>query len=141
MQAIAVTIAKKYGIDAPLVLSVCHHESNWDPWAVRFEPAFFDRYISSMKLLSDTEKTERAFSFGLMQVLGQVAREFGFTGKYLTELCEPAVGIEYGCRKLAKCLKAHNGAVTDALLSYNGGAYKEYPEKVLQHYDHYKGVL
>jgi soluble lytic murein transglycosylase-like protein len=76
-----------------------------------------------------------------MQVIGQVAREFGFTGKYLSELCDPAVGIEYGCRKLAKCFEKAKGAVdvvSHALLAYNGGGDHEYPTRVLKRLPKYK---
>lgn len=139
MQQLAVTIAAKHEIDPALVMAVCHHESgNWKPYAIRFEPGFYDHYISSMTLLTTTEKSLRAHSFGLMQIMGQTAREFGFYGDYLTELCDPAVGIEFGCRKLAKCLKNHNGVIHDALLQYNGGSNLAYPGLVMQHYDKYK---
>jgi len=138
MQQLTVTIADAFSIDPALVCAVCHHESNWDPWAVRYEPAFYSRYISSMKLLTESEKQMRACSFGLMQVLGQVARELGFSGMYLTELCDPPKGIYTGCQKLARCLKDKNGNCTDALLAYNGGTNLAYPGLVLQFVDIYK---
>ena len=78
-----------------------------------------------------TEANTRAMSFGLMQVMGEVARELGFAGEFLTELCDPHVGIEFGCRKLAKALAKHNGQLEESLLAYNGGADKLYPSKVL----------
>ena len=131
--------AEAHGLDPALVLSVCHHESeNWKPFACRYEPQFYHRYISSMTGLSDTEMTLRATSFGLMQVMGQTAREFGFSGDFLTELLDPVTGLEFGCRKLARCLDQENGDVRKALLRFNGGADKSYPDHVLQHLDKYK---
>jgi len=36
-----------------------------------------------------------------MQVMGQVAREHGFEGKFLSALCDPALGLDIGCAALA----------------------------------------
>jgi soluble lytic murein transglycosylase-like protein len=138
LQQIAVTIAHKFELDPALVQSICHHESDgWKPWAVRYEPAFYRRYIESMKGLTSTEMHGRAHSYGLMQVMGQVARELGFDGEFLTELCDPAVSVTYGCRKLLQCLKRKDGDIEAALLDYNGGADPHYPKKVLQYYPKY----
>lgn len=138
LQGAARQAAEAHGIDPALVCALCHHESaNWKPFASRYEPAFYEKYVKDMKL-SPTEKTMRATSFGLMQVLGQVAREYGFSGDFLTELLDPIQGLEYGCRKLANCMDRANGEVRQALLLYNGGGDKGYPDKVLQHYSKYK---
>ena len=121
-------------IDPALAAAVVSHESSWNPWAVRYEPAFYIRYIDSMKNLTPTEKSMRACSFGLFQLMGQTAREFGFDGEYLTELCDPINAI-WGCRKLKKCLDMHQQNQQDALLSYNGGNDANYPAAVLLHYN------
>jgi soluble lytic murein transglycosylase-like protein len=136
--ALAKQIAAKHGVDPALFCALCHHESgDWKPWAIRYEPAFYDRYISHMKGINDTEKTARAFSYGLTQIMGQVARELGFDGKYLTELCDPATNLDYGCRKLKKCFARANDRHS-ALLLYNGGGNPAYPAKVLQHLKEYQ---
>lgn len=137
LQQVATTVALNHGLDPALVQAVCHHESVWDPWAIRYEPAFFRRYIESMKGLTDTEKSARAFSYGLMQIMGQVAREFGFDGKYLTELCDPLTNLNVGCRKLKKCLDNKDGEVRKALLAYNGGGNLKYPDLVMDHFTKY----
>lgn len=121
-------------IDPALACAVVSHESSWNPWAVRYEPAFYARYIDSMKNLAPTEKVMRAASFGLFQIMGQTAREFGFDGEYLTELCDPINAI-WGCRKLKRCLEMHQQNQMDALLSYNGGNDARYPDAVLAFYD------
>lgn len=79
----------------------------------------------------------RAFSYGLMQIMGQTAREQSFDGDYLAELFEPLNAVTQGCRKLKHCLELHSQDVTAALLSYNGGSNPEYPQKVLSHYPDY----
>ena len=116
------------------MLAVCTHESSWESWAVRYEPAFFSRYIEKMTGLTETEKHMRATSFGLMQIMGQVAREKGFSDKYLTALCDPTNGITYGCKKLKECMDREHSDVRAALLRFNGGGNPTYPDLVLQHY-------
>ncbi len=44
-KALAAKYGAKHGLDAVLVASVCEQESWWNPWAIRFEPAFEARYI------------------------------------------------------------------------------------------------
>lgn len=125
--------AEKYGLDPALVCALCHHESaNWNRWAVRYEPAFYNRYVKDMKL-SETEKTMRSTSFGLCQVMGQVAREYGFAGDYLTELLDPEMNLKYGCLKLQRCMERTHQDRKAALLQYNGGGDPNYADKVLRH--------
>ena len=122
--------AVKYGLNVSLVCAVIEQESGWNPWAMRFEPGFLARYIVPMNLPDPTEAHARATSFGLCQVMGQVAREHGFGGRFLTELCDPDIGVDFGCRKLQQCFSVHGDTET-ALLSYNGGADEFYPKQVL----------
>lgn len=147
MMKIADATAARHGLDPALVKAVCHHESaGWNTWASRYEPGFYTRYIVPMPnaqrfgtVVSDgTERRARATSYGLMQVMGQVAREQGFTGEYLTEMCDPAVGIEQGCHRLKAAMNRAGGDVRKALLSYNGGGNPDYPDLVLKHYPEYK---
>lgn len=144
LQKIAVMVALNMGLDPALVCAVCAHESGWNPEAMRYEPAFYHRYIESMEGLSDEEMTLRATSIGLMQVMGQTAREQHFADASLTALWDPLKGITEGCRKLKKCLslEAHEHGtymsdVAAALLRYNGGGNAHYPTLVLEHYKDY----
>jgi soluble lytic murein transglycosylase-like protein len=84
-----------------------------------------------MRLIDQTEAQTRAISFGLMQVMGQVAREHGFQGRFLSQLCDPDVGVDLGCHKLHECFAAHEGDPEAALLAYNGGGNSEYGKQVL----------
>jgi soluble lytic murein transglycosylase-like protein len=133
--ALANKWAAKYGLDPFLVCAVIEQESNWNPWAMRYEPGFFSRYIAD-KNLEATEASARATSFGLCQVMGEVAREEGFGGRFLTQLCDPDIGIEYGCRKLQQCFSVHGDPET-ALLAFNGGGNPDYGKQVLARVAHY----
>src|ERR1700737_5169749 len=86
------------GLQPALVCAVIEQESAWNPWAVRYEPGFLSRYVAPLYTagkLSATEAYTRSMSWGLMQVMGQVAREFGFAANSLPELCDPATGMEF----------------------------------------------
>ena len=145
------TIAPRFGLPVELVNAIIQVESEGDPSALRYEPAFYDRYVRGKghqvfrPCSRETEEKARAFSWGLMQVMGQVAREEGFTGPYLAELIEPATGIEYGCRHLARHARsfpaptygwdavcaAYNGG-KGAVRGPNGFNNPAYPAKVLK---------
>ena len=133
-KSICAKYAAKYGIPTALLCAVAEQESGWNCWAIRYEPAFYDRYIQPLvntgAVKSMTEATARATSYGLCQVMGQVAREQGFAGRYLTELCDPDCGLEMGAKKLAACLKAKPDTF-EALQKYNGGGNPSYGHEVL----------
>ena len=131
---LARSIAAAHGLEPALVCAVIEQESSWNPWAVRYEPGFLSRYVAPLYTagkLSATEAYTRAMSWELMQVMGQVAREFGFAADSLPQLCDPATGVELGCRILAKRMARARGDVPAALLAWNGGANPDYPSEVL----------
>src|SRR5579862_1562443 len=90
--ALAHKAAAAHSLWPELVCAVVEQESAWDPWALRYEPAFFDRYVRPQiargNLTDEAEARARAFSWGLMQVMGEVAREQGFKGQSLAALCQ-----------------------------------------------------
>jgi soluble lytic murein transglycosylase-like protein len=127
-------IAAAHDLDPALVCAVVEQESAWNPWALRYEPAFLSRYVAPLYTagkLTATEAYARSMSWGLMQVMGQVAREYGFDGDSLAELCDPVVGVDFGCRILAARLLRARGDATAALLAWNGGANSNYAAEVL----------
>lgn len=74
--------------------------------------------------LSDSRAAEwggQRASWGLMQIMGAVARERGFVGPDFPELCDPVLGLEYGCRHLAHLLTWARGQETQALGAWNAG--------------------
>src|SRR5262252_6444936 len=121
--------AASQSLDPALVCAVVEQESGWNPWAMRYEPAFFSKYVAPLytnNKISATEAHARGFSWGLMQVMGQVAREAGFDALFLSALCDPEQGLAVGCKVLRKKLGAARGDVAQALLAWNGGGNPTY---------------
>ncbi len=92
-------------------------ESAWDPWATREEPAFHRRYVGD----GGRESWELAISWGLLQVMGLTAREIGYKERYLSRLCDPALGLYYGAKYLRSRYDGGDQTWAGALAAYNGG--------------------
>src|SRR5260370_38705560 len=108
---------------------------------MRYEPLFFAKYVASLytnNKVSASEAYARGFSWGLMQVMGQVAREVGFDPLFLSALCDPEQGLAIGCKVLRKKFDPRAGATRRALLAWNGGANPPHPPPALGHHDDYR---
>jgi len=139
LAALARTIAVQQGLSPSLVCAVIEQESAWNPYAIRYEPAFRTRYVAPLRV-SATEEIARSISWGLMQVMGQVARENGFVERFLPTLCDPATGIRTGCIVLGRKIGAASGDLTRALVLWNGGANQDYAPQVLARVSRYSPV-
>jgi soluble lytic murein transglycosylase-like protein len=138
-ETLARNLAVKHGLNDALVCAVIEQESSWNPAAKRYEPAFYTHYIRPLMMsmgLTQEEATNRATSWGLMQIMGEVARELGYTDA-LPDLCDPATGIEWGCRKLAQCMVRANADAYRALQFWNGGGNPNYAPQVIARMDKY----
>lgn len=118
------TIAKKHNLNPKLVYAVCLKESDLDTYAMRFEPGWrwWLNPLKWAKRVVTTEATERVgqqMSWGLMQVMGTVARERGFDSDF-PRLCRPEVGVEFGCRHLV-WLMGRFQTIPEVLSAYNTG--------------------
>lgn len=137
--------ANRHGVDPKLVESVVVHESAGERYAWRPEPRYrwlWDvkrnepfRFIANGEIPSNTPPSDfrslagtatqewqaQRASWGLMQIMGALARELGYRGPYLTALTEAAVNLDLGCQHLAALLRWADGHETQALAAYNGG--------------------
>lgn len=127
--ALARSTAAQHSLDSALVCAIVEQESAWDPCAIRYEAAFRTHYVAPLGLPA-TEEVARSISWGLMQVMGQVAREHGFAEKSLAALCDPAAALEIGCKVFAAKLHAAAQDVTHALNLWNGGGNRDYAAQV-----------
>ena len=137
LTALAQDAAARHSLDLALVCAVIEQESAWDTHAMRYEPGFRLRYVAPLRL-SASEEIARSISWGLLQVMGQVAREHEFTGMFLSELCDPATGIEMGCRVLSAKLGDAGGDLARGLQLWNGGSNPNYAAQVLARMSSYQ---
>lgn len=113
-----------------LVTAIVKVESDFIPTAIRYEPAFYARYIAGKPIKAvypcskETEAHARAMSWGLMQVMGQTARERDFSGAFLSELCDPASGLYWGCKHLDYLRSKYEAThgIEGVVAAYNAGS-------------------
>jgi hypothetical protein len=141
------TVSAQFKLNPDMVAAQVTVESAGNPWAWNPEPAY--RYLWNVRLHKpfrpltaneminelppadfptlagdrDQEWWAQQASWGLMQVVGAVARQYGFRNNYLSELCEPIQGLTVGCHVMSDLLEWSNGDISQALAAYNGGRY------------------
>ena len=113
-----------YKLDFALIGAIVVIESAGRTTAVRYEPNWKTHlnpvmYANILNITTMTEATLQSFSWGLMQVMGTVARELGFCG-HLPQLCEPEHGLKYGCMKVNELFNRFD-ELTDVISAYNQG--------------------
>lgn len=139
------SVATSHGIDPNLLEALVLQESGGNPWAWNPEPHY--RYFWDVRhhrpfraLTSEERQSERPpkdfpclagdpdqewwaqqASWGLLQLMGAVARELGFKNPYLPELCDPQVNLTLGARHLGNRLRWAAGDTKAALSAYNAG--------------------
>ena len=161
--------ARKHALPAGLVAAIVAVESGGNTWAWNPEPGY--RYVvdaragrpfremsarevasavpptgfTALAGDSDQEWWGQRASWGLMQVMGAVSREYGCKEPYLSRLCQPEIGLEYGCLHLASLARrcfAKSYGWYETCAAYNGGmgavqglkhvSNPAYPAKVLR---------
>lgn len=134
-----------FGVNQSLLKAIIWQESTVETLATRFEPGFYSLYIadaSKTKLRGDwpetitetTERRARATSWGLMQIMGQTARELGYKG-LLTGLVYPEVGLFWATAYLSRKIGALGMEL--GIRAYNGDVESprtaEYLQKIQSH--------
>lgn len=132
--------AHEFGVEPALLAAIARQESGFEPTAMRYEPNW--KYMWDVELnapfrgvlnpatfpapdyvSSQTEWSAQRTSWGLCQVMGSVARENGYRGKFLSGLCDPLEGARYGAKVLARLVKKYDlgDAYASAVSAYNAG--------------------
>jgi hypothetical protein len=121
-------------------------ESGWNTWATRYEPNYRWLYPNRHEIFDPplasraTEVHQQKTSWGLMQIMGATARARGFTGDFCSQLCDPATGLEYGCRHLRRLIDRFGSQYDHraVLSAYNTGhpqrVNEVYIESLMRHY-------
>jgi len=145
--------ASKYSLDPAIVYGLCIKESGvnpkdppaqWrcNPQATRFEKGW--HYFFRIKEMAppgipvEVEKREQATSFGYMQVMGTVLREYGYRGRLPDILNNAEDQISYGCRHLSNKIQKYGLEL--GICSYNSGSPR-YKDGILANADYLKKVL
>ena len=134
--------ARRFGLDPVLAAAIVMQESNgWSDafrpepgwkwfWDVKNNKPFRRLYQSEVGALhapedfhslmgtSDQEWLLQRSNFGLMQIMGAVARELGFKAPYLSALFDPFEGLQWGCMKLGQLTSQ---CAAGAISAYNCG--------------------
>jgi hypothetical protein len=147
------SIADRYpGIPFTIVCGLIEVESGWDEFAWNPEPRY--RYLWNVKTNApfrplttleiasnippndfptlkgdrDQEWWGQRASWGLTQVMGAVAREYGFREPYLPKIVVPDVAVDLACRHLARLFQRYykNYGWPGVLAAYNAGS----PQKI-----------
>lgn len=131
LNALVSQVSADHQIPIALLAALIKVESDWDVWAWNPEPHY--RWLWNVKtdqpfrpIIADEIKSERPpadfpcfagdpdqewwgqqASWGLVQIMGAVARECGFSGLYLPQLLDPRVNLEFGCGFLNVLRKRH----------------------------------
>lgn len=130
---LAFILANKHGFTPALVKAIVQVESAGNPWASKPEPLYrwtfeTEKWAKRVGVPLDTETWQQKASWGLMQIMGAVARERGCTLQYLDQLCDPKYGLKYGIEHL-KWLRDAKGYQGDNLISaYNQGSPRREPD-------------
>lgn len=138
--------AAKYGVDPMLAAAIIQTESSGNRYCLRYEKNWRylvtpEIYAKELGITDDTEIQTQMFSYGLMQIMGSIARELGHHGA-MGLLFDAQLNLDLGCKKIAQCLRKYQ-KLEDAIASYNAGSAR-YNDGVLvnQGYvDRVKGYL
>jgi soluble lytic murein transglycosylase-like protein len=124
--------ADSFQLPPSFIAAVIQEESRFEPWAARTEPHYKRKAIVQRQAREwskrwrgapsyETELDDRARSFGLMQVMGQLAREQRLASRYLGELYLPPNTIYHGAKRLRVLLDRYRGDTLSAISAYNQG--------------------
>jgi hypothetical protein len=128
--------ARKYRVPPELLAALIQEESRFDIWATRTEPHYKLNKVVQREARAhskrfngiptvQTEIDDRSRSYGLMQPMGQVAREQGFNNQFLAELYLPENSIEQGAKLLRKKFDRYGTDTLAVISSYNQGTARK----------------
>ncbi len=142
-------------VEPELIAAFTSVESGGNSNATRYESHYrytFDEAIFAKRnqISVDTETIQQKTSWGLMQIMGGVAREHGYLGALVELSNSPQLGLSYSIAHLLKFIEKYDD-LESAVCAYNqGGNYRkpngefknqEYVDKIMNRYKYMKEIL
>ena len=126
LQERSILVARMMGVPEKLLQQLITVESDWNPWATRFEPLFRHRTKENTGrggTTLETENIHQATSWGLCQIMGYTARRLGWEGP-IPALLDPESNLRYACLYLNQLYENPRGSHSWrwAITAYNHGA-------------------
>ena len=123
--ALITKISNQHRVDPALVAAIVSVESSGKTEATRYEKHYrwlykVTHFANLNKITKETEEKQQKMSWGLGQVMGAVAREYGFSGN-LSELTKPEIGLQYCIKHLTHFIDKYDN-VLDGISAYNQGS-------------------
>lgn len=112
-----------------MILAIIETESDGNPYAATYH-ANYSWINMQTKRPADchpnTESVHQRMAWGLMQIMGAIARDMGFEG-WLTELTNPEINIAIGMKYLASLAKKYmeSHGIDGVIAAYNAGSPKK----------------
>ncbi len=147
-------MAPRFDLDADIVCAMVTVESFGNNWATRYEPKYkyielpLSKWCEPLSTSSDTELQCQKMSWGLLQVMGGVARQYGFCG-HLANLCDPVTGLSYALKHLRSKFDTYKDE-RDSVAAYNAGSVsknkdgtytnQEYVDKVFKRVEYLRSL-
>jgi hypothetical protein len=122
-QPLIESIAAFHAIDPRWLTAIVTQESQWNMFAVRYEPAYQylyhpETYASGLISFATEINTQKS-SWGLGQIMGALYREQGGKG-FMAELLIPEINLKHIAIRLAYLQKKSKDPAT-IFAGYNGG--------------------
>lgn len=123
--------SKDFDFDPELIRALVLKESAGETFSFRHEPNykylwFYREFADRVGRSVTSEKFGQMCSWGPMQVMGAVAREYGFAG-WFPELSIAELGVHYGCMHLKKLRDRFGPNEMDLISAYNQGSPRKTP--------------
>lgn len=116
--------AVKSSISTRFIFALIETESDWEPWAVKYEPDYRwtveDPNLGKFKCSDDTIQTMQSFSYGLCQIMGNHFYDFGFDG-FCTQLLDPKLNIMVAIKILEGFEHKEINSPEELYATYNAG--------------------
>ena|ERR1700679_2941386 len=139
----------QFGVEANFVRAIIQQESNWDIYAMRYEPEWSYFFPFHSNSTADTETALQQFSYGLGQLMGSVYRELGYKDSFgqifnvetqIFYLCKNLEKISNKTKKPDEIFACYNGGV-GALLKEKDGKFpnQAYVDSAMSHLISYRG--